>query len=97
MPQAAAMAVYWAAAAAGSYTAAAVLVASIAAAVTYTVVALTISYALNVFESALSGKPSNNRQPVPQGFTVRSSTYPRSIIYGKTRSSGVAVYEYTLP
>jgi hypothetical protein len=78
-------------------TSAAYLIGAIVYWAAVAVVNLTISYALNKFESALTGSKSQNQQPVPQGFTARGSVYPGSIIYGQTRSSGVAVYEYSRP
>ena len=88
-------AVAWAVAGALGYTGAAVVIASIAYAATEVAISLIFSYALSKFESALVGKQSQNQQPVPQGFTARGAVYPRSIIYGATRTSGVVVYEYT--
>lgn len=88
-------AVAWAVVAALGYTTTAVVIASIAYAVTSVFVSLAISYALNKLESALVGHPSNNQQPVPQTFMARGSVYPRSIVYGTTRTSGAVVFEGT--
>lgn len=56
---------------------------------------IAFTYALNKLESALVGKPSANQQPVPQTFMARGAVYPRSIVYGPTRVSGVVVFEGT--
>ena len=71
------------------------VIASAAYAITEVAISLVFSYALSKFESALLGKQSNNQQPVPWTFTARGSVQPRTIIYGATRTSGVAVFEAT--
>ena len=87
--------VAWAVVAALDYTTAAVVIASIAYAVTSVAITMAINYALGRVASAIAGNPSHNTQPVPQTFMSRGTTYPRSIIYGQARTSGVAIYEYT--
>jgi hypothetical protein len=54
---------------------------------------LFIAYGLGQLATALTGTPSRNTAPVPWQFMVNGSTYPRTIIYGTTRVSGVIVYE----
>jgi hypothetical protein len=55
------------------------------------------AYALGQLITALVGTPSRNTAPAPQQFMANGSTYPRTIIYGTTRVSGVIVYERLKP
>jgi hypothetical protein len=56
---------------------------------------IAFAYAVGRLASALAGNRSANNQPVPQTFMARGTVYPRSMIYGATRTSGVVVFEYT--
>jgi hypothetical protein len=43
--------------------------------------------------TSLVGTPVRNNPAVPWQFMANGSTYPRTIIYGTTRVSGITVYE----
>lgn len=56
---------------------------------------LLIANGLGNLITALNGTPKNNVAPVPWQFMANGTTYPRTIVYGATRVSGVVVFQQT--
>lgn len=57
--------------------------------------AMVLAYGLGQLVTALNGNPSRNNAPAPWQFMANGSTYPRSVCYGASRSSGNVVFQQT--
>lgn len=78
-----------------AYIIAAIAATGVTAAVIEAVVYLAFFYALNKLENALLGNRASNNPASPQSFMANGSVYPRQMVYGNTRVSGVVVAEFT--
>lgn len=61
----------------------------------YPLTAVGLSYALGGLVTLLNGNPNHNVPPPPWQFMVNGATYPRTLIYGATRVSGLLVFQQT--